>query len=155
MSKDLRLDDRAWRRLQKKIAKGASHVKVGILASKGGNERPDGELSLVEIAAVHEFGSPAAGIQERSFIRRTFILEKAELIKTQAGLAKQVVTRNLSMNDALEILGQWGAAAVKKTVTVGNNLPPLKPATVVKKGSDRPLVDTGRMIQSVSYEVEK
>ena len=74
MSDDLHIeiDDRKLRALMKRLA-GAEHniVNVGILQSGGASRRHAGGASIVEIAASHEFGAPAAGIPERSFIRRT------------------------------------------------------------------------------------
>lgn len=145
---------RAWKKLEDKLSrvKGA-HVKVGILASKGGNEDRDG-ISMVELAAIHEFGSPAAGVPERSFIRRT-VAEKQDLIaKLTAKLAKRVVEKNFPIAQALGVLGTVVAAEIKKTVTVGAGVPPKNaPSTIARKGSDRPLIDTGRMIDAVSHEV--
>jgi hypothetical protein len=132
-------------------------VKVGILASKGGDARTDdGDLSMIELAAIHEFGSPAAGIPERSFIRRTFATKKDELAKLCEKLARAVITGKMPIDQALALVGAWGVAAVKKTVTEGSGVPPpLKKATIARKGSDRPLVDTGRLLGALAYEVVK
>ena len=156
MARRVRLDDRALRRLQKRLeASGNAHVKVGVLGSKGGNAPHDSSgISLVELAAIHEFGSPAAGIPERSFIRRTFIEKRRELEEVITKLARGVVAGKLDMRRALDILGAWASAEVKKTVTAGAHIPPpLKPATIERKGSDRPLIDTGRLIGAVTWEV--
>ncbi len=132
-------------------------VKVGVLASKGGTDtHADGEMTLIEIAATHEFGSEAAGIPERSFIRSTFERRVAkELADFQAKLAKAIVTKGLDPMRALAMLGAWGAAEVKKTITESDLEPPLKPATIAARehGGTKPLLDTGQLKNSITYEV--
>lgn len=130
------------------------HARVGVLASKGGNDQVESGATLIEVAASHEFGAPRAGIPERSFIRRTFVNKEQETIALTTKLAKMVVTDRLDAKKALTVLGQWGATEVKKTITEGPHLPPpLKQATINRKGSDRPLVDTGRLVGAITSEV--
>ena len=149
-------NDKIWRDLYKKIGAAADrHVKVGVLASKGGLAEHDG-ITMVELAAIHEFGSPAANIPERSFLRRTFEVKEKEFAAITRKLATQIIKTDMTIDKALNILGAWGSAEVKKFVTVGDNVKPaLKKATIDRKGSSRPLIDTGRMINSVQWEVEK
>lgn len=160
MASNVKVNDAAWRRLKRRLDAMAKpngpHVKVGVLASRGGQAQHDSEsgMTMIELAAVHEFGSPAAGIPERSFIRRTFREKEKQVVKVTAALAKAVVDGRLSVGQALGQLGAWAAAEVKKTVTAGPHIPPpLKQATIDRKGSDRPLVDTGRLVDSVQWEV--
>lgn len=144
----------AWKRILRDVKgldKFSAHV--GILASKGGAE-VEGELSLLQIAAIHEFGSRRAGVPERSFIRRTFNTKRDELVKMCTRLCREVITRGMNVEKAYALLGQWGAAEVKKTITEGEGVPPPNaPRTVLAKGSSRPLVDTGRLVGAISYEV--
>lgn len=150
------VNDDVWKRILKDVRKlTGMRVHVGVMASKGGDAPHDeeGGLSLIELAAIHEFGSPAAKIPERSFIRRTFD-QKRELAAATCEKAARALIGGIDPVRCLNIIGLWGATEVKKTVTEGEHIPPpLKPATIAKKGSDRPLVDTGRLIASVSWEV--
>ncbi len=141
----------------KQLEHGA-HVKVGILQSKGGGAAHDG-ISMVELAAIHEFGSPAAGIPRRSFIYATFQVRKTrELVAITSKLAKKVIAGGMSVEHALGVLGIWGAAAVKKTIrdklTIGPDPQANSPATIAAKKSATPLVDTGRLINAVAHEVK-
>ncbi len=146
-------NDQVWWALRKKIGNLArSTVKVGIL----GPDSEDGDISIVEIGAIHEFGSPAANIPERSFIRRTFQMKTTKVAKFTARIARAIINDRLTADKALELLGLFGAAEVKKTITKGARIPPkLKPATIARKGSSRPLVDTGRLLNSVTHQVVK
>ena len=133
-----------------------AQVKVGVLASKGGQQaHPDGTgATLIEIAAAHEFGT--SNVPERSFIRRAFEDNTQEAQALMGKLARRIVEDKTSIDESLRILGTWGANLVRRTVTVGDHIPPpLKPETVKRKGSTRPLVDKSHMINSLDYEVDK
>jgi len=148
-------NDRPWRELLARLKTRDAHVKVGILQARGGDADAGDGMTMVGLGTIHEFGAPAAGIPERSFIRRTFA-DPAPTKAVAARLVTQVVEGGMSLRTALDALGAWGAAAVKKTITAGPHIPPaLKPATVARKGSDRPLVDTGRLVGSISWEVSE
>lgn len=152
-------NDKVWRELRRKLISMSAqdaHVKVGILASQGGTEAhdPTSGLTLIEIAAVHEFGSPAAGVPERSFIRETARIYADELAKLQARVARGIINDTLTVDKALGILGAWLQTKIKRRITTGAGVPPpLAQATIDRKGSDRPLVDTGRLINAIQWEV--
>lgn len=134
-----------------------AHVKVGVMASAG--ETENGEFTLAELAAVHEFGSPANGIPERSFIRSTFRERGSELEVVTKKLAKQVLDGG-SVHDALSKLGLWGATAVRSQITSQRVRPQLVESeagrrTIARKGSSVTLVDTGQLANAISYEVEE
>jgi hypothetical protein len=149
-------NDEVWRKLKSQIERvGNMHARVGIFSDKGGSADHDGS-TILEIAAVHEFGSPKNNIPERSFIRSTFDKKEKELTRVVAGLSNKVMEMKMSFEKAYDILGTWGAGQVKASVQSGPHLPPpLKPATIARKKSTRPLIDTGRMIGAVTHEVKK
>lgn len=150
-----RLNDRKWRNLRGKLeAAEKAYVKVGILASKGGGSKhdADGDATIAEVAAWNEYGTER--IPERSFIRSTFAKRDADLERITTKLCRQFVTGKVSLTRALDILGTWGATAIKKTITSGTGVPPPNAAsTIARKGSSRPLVDTGRLLGAISHEV--
>lgn len=132
------------------------HVRVGVLSSKGGDVK-EGEFTLVELAAVHEFGSADGHIPQRAPIRTTFYVRaKQELADMQFKLAKAIVTDGMDPKRAMGILGTWGANAIKKTITDGDGLPPPNAAsTIAQKGSSRPLVDTGMLKAAYTFEISE
>lgn len=162
MPKSVTLNDSVWRKLKRQLRLAErAHVRVGVLAAKGGGKpTADGSATMTEIAAIHELGAPSVGIDERSFIRRTFREKEKELAAVTAGLAKRMfkaVNQHvgvMGIERALNTLGAWGATEVKKTIAEGKHIPPpLSAETKERKGSDRPLVDTGRLVQSIQWQV--
>lgn len=149
------VDKRKWKTLRAKLeAAEKAHVKVGILASKGGAAQHDAEsgLTICQVGAFNEYGTKT--IPERPFLRSTFLKKDAELGRVTAKLAKGFIEGRVSLARALDTLGLWGATAVKKTITTGKGVPPANAASTIKsKGSSRPLVDTGRMLGAISWEV--
>jgi hypothetical protein len=130
-------------------------VKVGFVGDKADADH-EGGLNNLELAVIHEYGAPRANIPARPFVRPAFDAHRKEY---QTALAKGMVGVLAGRDDYDKLLGRIGAKAaadMKAYVTAGPHIPPpLKPATVVAKGSDRPLVDTGRMVGSISWQVEE
>lgn len=156
MARRRKSDTRGWKIIRDKLKKAdGARVKVGVLASAGGNTRTaDGKLNMVGLAAIHEYGAPKAGIPERSFIRSTFAARKDDVKRLSTRLGIGYIKGKISLARALETLGQAGVAMVRDTITRGDGPPPkLKPATIKAKGSDHRLIDTGRLLGSISYEV--
>jgi hypothetical protein len=148
-------NDRVWRELRKKLEEldaADAGVKVGVLSS--GPEREEGDgVSMVELAAIHEFGAPRAGIPERSFIRRAMRENEGALARVMTRVARQIINDDLSIAEALEVLGHWGVSAIKATIKSGVT-PELAPATIARKKSSKPLVDTGQLINAITFAIK-
>lgn len=152
-------DTKKWDTIKAAVKRvGKAHVKVGVLAANGGAATDDG-ITMVELAAIHEFGAPGAGIPERSFIRSTFKVHKTkELANMQAKLAQAIILKDMPVKQALGLLGTWATAQVKRTISGRLVRPQLEESeagrrTIARKGSSTTLVDTGRLINAISFEV--
>ena len=151
-----KIDFRVWEALLRRLGVGQDpFVKVGILQSHGaGDPHADSDATLVEVAAIHEFGD--GPIPERSFIRRVLHEKEREILTLQAKLTAQVVEGRLTMERALHLVGAFVAGEVKKRIAMGEPIPPpLAPATIEAKGSSRPLVDKGQLVGAVAWEVAR
>ena len=152
MKSAYRVSGNGLKRLQasaKQLA-GKPRVKIGVLG--GGDHGPD--LTNAELATIHEFGAPRAGIPERSFLRGTFDAKNREWQKFAEKLLKAIAAGRIDADQALGLLGERAVADVRKTIRNGID-PPLKAATVRRKGSSKPLIDTGRLLQSISWSIER
>lgn len=138
-----RLDD-ALRRMAEKLGNGGE-VHVGFL---DGATYPDG-TPVAEIAAIQNYGAPAAGIPARPFFSN-MIADKSPEWGTQ--LKSVLKQADYDPAVALARMGE-GIAGQLREVIVATNDPPLAPATIARKGSSKPLVDTGHMLASVDKEV--
>lgn len=132
-------------RLQRDLA-SAPTLRVGFL---DGATYPDG-TRVAAVAAYNEYGNPARGRPPRPFMRQTIEREREGWGKTLAA--------GLRMNDynaaaGLGVLGEDIAGAIRETITQFDS-PPLALPTVRRKGFAKPLVDTGTMLRSVSWELD-
>lgn len=143
--------------IERAVSLGRASVKVGVLQDRAGEakrarDESDVEgLTILEVATAHEFGTDT--IPARSFIRGTVDEQIAEISETQRKLAIAVLSGKLEIGRALAQLGANVEGRIKKRIARGIN-PPLDARTIARKGSSKPLVDTGQLRSSITWEVE-
>lgn len=93
-------------------------------------------------------------IPERSFLRSGFDEHKDSVIRTTEGVLPDVLLGTLSVEQYGVLVGLQLATAIKEYAVLLRD-PPNHPFTKEQKHSSNPLVDTGDMINSITYEVEK
>ena len=154
--------DKGWRRLQalaKSLAADDVHVRVGVLDDgRAGSEDRDG-ITTGQLAVAMEFGTQNA--PARSWIGRTFDQKRGEVQADMQRLLGHIVGGELTVDKALNVLGAKYSAAVKNTVTQGEQIqPPNAPSTLARKlaktregaaNGVRTLIDTGRMVGAVTW----
>ena len=131
--------------LAAKVTKPAN-LSVGFLQN---STYPDG-TSVPMVAAIQEFGAPARKIPPRPFFRN--------MIADKSPGWGDAIANLLKANDydATRTMQQTGVGIkgqLQQSI-VDTNAPALSPATVARKGSEKPLVDTGHMLNSVDFKVE-
>lgn len=122
-------------------------VRVGFLE---GATESDG-TSMPMVAAINEFGAPAAGIPARPYFRGMITAHQGEW---GGQLGKVLVTQDYDATAALGLMGQKiGAELVQSIKDLVS--PPLAPETIARKGFDKPLIDHGDMWKGVASEVRE
>lgn len=125
-------------------------VFVGLPSEKVGGEIYGDGQSIMTIGAVHEYG--AGNSPKRSFLRTPFLMHKK---KINQYIAKQFETtlNGVSVGDALENVGAYCTNISKKAFTTKGfgQWDALKPATIARKGSSQPLIDTGTLRNSITW----
>lgn len=148
---DFHLDSATLDKLAKFVDK-EMYVKIGVL----NNEKREGGIGAVELAAIHEFGSVSRNIPKRSFMLKTMTNKKDEFeaeIKKNLKRLKEVII-NQGPEALLNKIGaKWVGYVLDTFEAEGPGWQLLKPATVARKGSDQILVDTGAMKRSITHEV--
>lgn len=92
-------------------------------------------------------------IPERSFLR-TGHDENVDRVMAQTERAlSQVVAGKMSVDDMLDLYGQQMATAIKNYMRDLSS-PANHPYTVEQKGSSNPLVDTGQLIESITWRTK-
>ena len=130
------------------------NIKAGIIEGAGDK---DG-VPIAQYAAYNEYGVPGKkkkwNIPPRPFIRGWVENHEAEIKATQERLFKQVSEGKISAEIAIAKLGQFAQDGIKRYIVAGN-FEPNAEATIQRKGSSRPLIDTGAMRNSVRYQIIK
>lgn len=132
-------------------------VKVGVQAKdktvrrgKGGSIR-NTDQPLAVIAAIHEFG--LGDMPQRSFLRSAYDENLPVIDKMIQRVANGAVF-GLGTNAALNQLGNVVQGMVQRKIVDGP-FTPNSPATIKRKKSSRPLIDTGHLRQSIRYVIER
>jgi len=150
--------DNGWeefRQLLKDLNKNVN-VRVGVLGE--GIER-EGQINNAELAAIHEFGTQDGRIPERSFMRSTMDKNRDEYIHELKHFLTETIDGKMTIERAFGLVGAKIASDIKGAVTEGAPIPPPNvPSVVARKqrhgdGAVRTLVDTGRMVNSITWEV--
>jgi len=166
MSKFVKEIDLGWKRIQRELKViDKSFVKIGVISgggkekyslhrdvpSKRAGTKQKTNIDIAQLATIHEFGLPSRRIPARPFIRQAHIRNKGKINRKIATLLNRIY-RKMSVRTALEILGLFHQGNTRRIFRSGY-FRPNKPATIAAKKSSRPLIDTGRLRQSIDYEV--
>lgn len=127
---------------------GPATVNVGFPAT-GEQHRESEGMSVAEVAAVHEFGS--LNMPERSFLRAGIRKNLKAYHQLNKKTLRQVLLGRMTLVHALGLLGEQAKSDVQTEITDGD-FAPLSEATIKRKGSSKPLIDSGQMRQSVAWE---
>lgn len=142
-------------------------VEVGVLG--------DSDADMVMIATVHEYGASITvtpkmraflhyegvhlsantttiNIPERSFMRAGFDANETVLVSTFQEILYGVMAGAYGWRVAYDRVGQFLARRLARYL-VDLKTPANAPLTVERKGSSNPLVDTGRLQQSITWRV--
>lgn len=154
-----------------------THLEIGVFSDGKGGERhnKNSDITVLGIAIVHEFGveikvtdrmrgylhsigihlkpsTRTIKIPERSFIRAGYDEEKENIIKQSEKLLEKVMRLELPVDVFFNTLGEIIAGRIQEYLT-DLRTPSLHPVTIASKGSSSPLIDTGRLRESITYKV--
>lgn len=142
--------DLGWKEIQKELGKLKNMgVKAGITE---GTATADGGANIAEYAVYNEEGTK--NIPSRPFIRSWVDNNQPQINRMLESAFNSVASGKRTAEDALKRVGEFAASGIKKNIATGDFVPD-SAATVKRKGSSRPLIDTGTMRNAVSYEVVK
>lgn len=136
----------------------SKYIEVGILEKNMKDKH--GDATLGEIATVHEFGYTGTdkrgrkmNIPERSFIRSSFDKHEKDVRRLGEQYIDEVVALKMKPDDLFKAMGTDGASKTQQYIR-NMTSPPLASSTIKQKGSSKLLIDTGRLIGAIDYEVK-
>ncbi|NJR73244.1 MAG: hypothetical protein HC773_05230 [Scytonema sp. CRU_2_7] len=148
MAGKVTLIDRGWNSIRSNLRHAnGSHTKVGI--QQGSTSSKDGKVSdLVMIAAANEFGTST--IPSRPALRQAFDNNRSQLSSVTQQAYDKMITGMMDSKAALGLIGEWMSDRMKRQITALRT-PPNAPATIARKKSSNPLIDTGQYRNSISH----
>lgn len=157
MSVNIKALQQAKRAIRSKLEQYAKvsqkTVTVGIHSDAG--EHHDSGMTNAQLGALLNYGNPnnklygnPAPIPPRPWLIPGVQSGKQDIVDTIA----HGIANDLPLDQVLEQVGAFAAGAVQQYM-VDLRTPPNTAYTIEQKGSDNPLVDTGALVQSVTYKV--
>ena len=123
-------------------------VRIGF--QRGQASESDG-TDICDIAAWNELGT--VNMPSRPFMRKS-VNENEGKIKSFVKSMKHDLVSGASGEQILKKIGIFQKDLIQEKITEGE-FAPNAVSTVKKKGSSKPLIDTGRMRQSVNYVIKE
>ena len=152
----------AWKGIKATLEKAKkAYVAVGWPGEANQTKAPHdivSGMSNVQVATVNELGS-APGVRPqvpaRPMVKETMRRIEAPAKKLTAEMFKQVTEGRMSVELALGRIGRYAQGELIESIRMpaGDWKASNAPSTIARKKSETPLVNTGKMSQSVSYKV--
>ncbi len=129
-------------------------VLVGIPQAES-SRKDSAEPNNAELAFLHTNGSPKRRIPARPFLQPAILANKEKIAKLQKKVIQDALKGDAKlMLVDLTKLGIFAQSAVKAWfVDPRNNWAPNAPLTIKLKGSDKPLIDSAQLRNSIHYVV--
>jgi len=112
-----------------------------------------------DLLYLHEAGVPSRNIPPRPVLEPAMgqkNVKSAMKNHMHKAMVRALVHGDITgCQNEMKKAGMVGQAACKKWITDGTNLAPNAPATIARKGSSTPLIDTGALLNSITYEIRK
>lgn len=145
MTSSVRDVDRGYRKTLESIEEcGKIAITIGVHAEEGGAPSGAG-LTVVEVAEINEFG---LGVPARPSISAWADEQGPDFVRRMRDEAANAARAKVSPAQRLDALAQVGAGMVQAKIS-GGVPPPNAPATIAKKGSSTPLINTGQFRSSI------
>lgn len=126
--------------------KGAGRVTVGVHQAHANDGRQGGEPNNPTIGAINQFGTET--IPARPWLDKGVEAGAQRITDT----AIRMLKRGDDPRRVMEALGVVAVGEVQQYIT-DLDTPPNAPSTIRQKGSSNPLINTGALRQSITYEV--
>ena len=134
----------------KERIKVSGTVDVGIIDA---GSHVDGDLTVASIGFINEFGQGI--IPERSFMRSTIQAEKRKIIILQKKLLKQIVLGAMSQDKALGLIGEFLSDKIRQKIVKIRSPKNADSTLIAKAPKTNPLINTGQLKNSITYEVNR
>jgi hypothetical protein len=144
------LKDKGWEKIRRQLLEPEKHVVIGIVKDEP-HKGTEG-ATVADVATWNHFGT--SNIPARPFISATVDANEGPIGSLIRRLAKGVLEGKIQEKQALGLIGEFILAKI--VGKINDFFPPENAqSTIDKKGSSKPLIDTGQLKGSINYEVRE
>lgn len=133
-------------------------LEIGVI----NNKYPDKDITTSEVAIINEYGTdkipPRPAFRnglEKSVTDNKKLVDSALKNITNHLLTGKKGAMEKNLNQVLTQIGRSAKKNIKDTIKKGSQEPGNAQTTIDKKGFDHPLYETGLLLDSVEYRVNK
>lgn len=137
-------EGKRFEKMLKELA--GKQVRIGFQKGKATEENG---TDVCDVAAWNELGTE--NIPSRPFLRKSVDENEAKINSFMQSQKKDLL-RGVPADQILKEIGIFQKDLIQEKITEGSYTPNAE-STVRKKGSNKPLIDSGRMRQSVNYVI--
>ena len=132
-----------------------TEVVVGITEET--NASREGGVTNSQLLYLHENGVPSHNIPPRPVLKPAIGQESEKISRLmKEGIKAAILQGRTEQADrSFNLAGMTGRDACKNYILSGENLAPNAPSTIRMKGSSKPLIDKGSMLNSITYAVRR
>lgn len=130
-------------------------ARVGILGTHAQRDDEQSGINNAELGLIQMFGSFTNNIPARDFLRWPLQHKSRELVQKMGGTAARRAFAAGDYKRIFEILGAEAVAVIEDSFATGGfgAWAPNKPATIRRKKSSAPLIDTAELRKAQSFDV--
>jgi len=151
MASRVRDVDRGFRRVVRQFREANLEAAAGYPVGTTGTLASEGTPIWLYMG-INEEGAPAANIPARPFMAQAWEANVDRYTRiADAGIAQVLVGRTKVRDVMLRVAVEM-SNDIKRSIATGS-FAPNAPSTVDRKGSTRPLFDTGAALSAVAFEV--
>ena len=125
-------------------------VRVGYQQGADFYDEEGKKVDVLDVAMFNELGT--SRIPSRPFMRDSVDNNADKISSFCKSKLKGIANGSKTADAVLKEIGAMQVGLVQQTIRDGN-FAPNSPRTIAQKGSDKPLIDTGKMRQSVHYVI--
>ena len=154
MSVKITVDKSGWEKIKKNLLQANQEsLKVGFFDDRYGPENDN--LPVAVVARFMEEGDPIK-YPPRPFIRVGFLprLKTAEYVTLFQNAITSVLEGKATLKQAYTKMGPVLVKGLQNEI-IGWDTPPNSARTIAEKGFNDPLIDSGRLLESVDFKVER
>lgn len=117
-----------------------------------GDSIVDSEVDLIDVAMFNELGTSHS--PSRPFMRQSIDDNQEEIVAFCKAQFNRLCSGSATAQSVMQQLAVFEKGLIQAKIKDGD-FAPNAPSTVKKKGSDKPLIDTGHMRQSVQTVIDR